>query len=504
MRARDFLGAPTGPAAADGPSPRDVWRRRLHDALRGRPTPFLWTEQSLVPAATLWAGARRWTAAWRALGLGPGDRVLLALQPGPGFVMALVAALWDGLTVAPLPAPRDAADLAVAAACDALDARLAVVPAGSAWYDGAMAADAAGIPDESRAVRARDAALPPTPDARCLLRTSGSTGAPRWLASSDANLLAVLDAHAAPLAYAGGTALSVLPWHHAFGLVLELLAALLGGADLLRDPSGGRDPSALAALAREHPVTHLSAVPHTVRLLAEHDAGSALLDALAHGVVGGAPVDAALAERLSRTRLRVGYGQTEAAPGVLLGEPGAWRAATLGRPLAHPLAPAVRRTADGALAFRGPNACVGEWRPGLGLVALDPARWVDTGDLAREEPDGTWTYEGRTAHAFKLANGRFVGAGAIEDAVRALLPGLSDVVLSSPDGERLVIAASAPDDGARARLDAAVREPLRLAPALGPLAGRPLRVVAVAPDAWVRTPKGEVDRRHPTGRPAIA
>ena len=51
-------------------------------------------------------------------------------------------------------------------------------------------------------------------------------------------------------------------------------------------------------------------------------------------------------------------------------------------------------------------------------------------------------------------------------------------------------------DGGEPELDAA-----GLAAALGPLAGRPLRVVHVRPEAWARTPKGELDRRFPSGRP---
>jgi acyl-coenzyme A synthetase/AMP-(fatty) acid ligase len=242
----------------------------------------------------------------------------------------------------------------------------------------------------------------------------------------------------------------------------------------------------VAAAGAACAATHLDAVPYTLRRLAARADGRALLARLRGGVVGGAPVDAELARALAGARLRVGYGQTEAAPGICLGAPGEWRAGILGRPLGCE----VRIDDDGVLAFRGPNACVGEWADGR-LRRLPAGRWVRTGDLARREPDGSYTYEGRAGDAFKLANGRHVAAAAVEHAVRAAFPTVREALLSSPDGHALLLAVTA--DGTPPVADA-------VAPLLGALAGRPLRVVAVPADAWVRTPKGELDRRHPTGR----
>jgi long-subunit acyl-CoA synthetase (AMP-forming) len=403
--------------------------------------------------------------------------------------MLLVAGLREGITLAPV---AGAADLARTA--DEVDARLVVAAEPGS---GLACPGPAGRPPAPRgpAVLAGADLLrrphgPPTPAARLLLQTSGTTGARRWIALSDANVMAVVDSHVPLLDLDGAIVLSVLPWHHAFGLVVELLPALLAGAAVVRDPAGGRDPDALLRLAREHRATHLDAVPHTLRLLVAHPGGPALVAGLRGGVVGGAPIDHALAAALTLTRLRVGYGQTEASPGIALGDPGAWRAGTLGRPLGC----AVRIDDDGVLAFRGPNACLGRWEQGA-LVPLDPSRWARTGDLARAEADGSYIFEGRAADSFKLANGRWVAAAAVERAVCARFPAVGEALLSSDDGRDLVLACSPAAGHAAAALPAAAE----VAPLLGPLTSRPLRVVAVAPDAWVRTPKGELDRRHPTG-----
>jgi long-subunit acyl-CoA synthetase (AMP-forming) len=358
-------------------------------------------------------------------------------------------------------------------AADALDARLVI---DAASVDGGP--PTAALPRDTRGA--------PTPTVRFLLQTSGTTGARRGIALSDDNVRAVLESHAPAHPLTGATVLYVLPWHHAVGLVIQLLPALLAGATLVREPSAGRDPASLLAAAAAHGATHLDAVPHTVRLLAAHGDGRAMLARLRGGVVGGAPVDAPLADVLARTRLRVGYGQTEASPGIALGAPGEWRAGLLGRPLGC----AVRVDDDGVLAFRGPNACVGTWSDGA-LHPLRPDRWVRTGDLARQEADGTLLFDGRLADSFKLANGRYVAAAAIEAAVRARFPQVQEALLSSPDGDALVLALGGSADDVSVE---AVR------PLLGGLSTRPLRLVRVAPDAWLRTPKGELDRRHPTGR----
>ncbi len=474
--------------APERAAPESSWRDALYRRLRGRPLPLLWTRDDLVAAASLWAGARRWTAWWRTHGVGPGDRVVCALPPGPGFAMLLVAALWDDLTFVPAPASADVASL-----LDLVDARYAVVAPGRPAAAAIVAAERAGTPPDV-AVIPRPARSGPTREARFLLETSGTTGAPRRVALSDANVRAVLASHTPLLAMDGAVVLSVLPWHHAFGLVLELLPALLAGAELLRDPSGGRDAAAMLAVAAEHPITHLHAVPYTLRLLAERDEGRALLGRLRGGVIGGAPVDSTLADLLRGTRLRVGYGQTEASPGITMGDPGAWHAGALG----HPVGCEVRLDADDVLAFRGANACLGVWEAdaagGLGISVEPPGRWVRTGDLARREFDGTYTFEGRTADSFKLENGRFVPAASVERAVRARWPQLTDVLLSSPDGRTLVLALSTAGEVEP------VPEAGDLPDLLGPLAARPLRIVRVTRDAWVRTGKGELDRRFPTGR----
>ncbi|MDX2192222.1 MAG: class I adenylate-forming enzyme family protein [Gemmatimonadales bacterium] len=455
------------------PSPDGPWGPRLQARFAGQALPLLHVAGETWTAASLWTGRRQWSATFRALGVTAGDRIAVALPPCAAFVQVLLTALRDQLTLAVLPPTPPSG---ITAALEAVDARVAVAETAAPHV---LVPGEAGLPAVPLPA-ARRARLPASPDARLLLRTSGTTGLGRWVALGDTNLLSVLDSHAPVLAGPAPCVASMLPWHHVFGLVLDLLAGLLAGAELVRDPDGGRDPVALLARMADVPVTHCHAVPLTVARLAAVPGGRAWLEGLAGGIVGGAAVTGPLVDVLARTRLRAGYGQTEASPGVLLGDPGHWAEGMLGRPAGC----AVRLDAEGELLFRGPNACLGLWTP-TGLARLDPDRWVASGDLVAPRPDGTYRFLGRRAADFKLANGRMVAAARVEAALRERATGLREVALVSPDGETLELWYDA---------DGAPPDMATLAHALGGLASRPPRLRPLPGAEWPRTPKGETDR----------
>ena len=455
-----------------------AWRERLHARLAGQPVPLLILPDQIWTAASLWSGSQQWVRAFRAAGLQPGDRVVCALPAGAAFVQLLIASLWDGLSLAVVPT-RDADSLLGQAGLSTLDARLLIRDEADGAHT--CAPGSAGWPEAAlpplRVTRAA-----PTPDVRLLLRTTGTAGDARWVALSDANLLSVIDSHAPRLALAQACVVSVLPWHHAFGLVLGLLTALLHADEIVRDPTGGRDVAALLDLVASHPVTHMDLVPLLASRLAADVRGAALLRGLRGGIVGGAPVSESLCTVLRATRLRVGYGQTEAAPGILLGEPGEWSDRFLGRAIGCD----VRVDDDGVLAFRGANACVGVWT--AGAFSREPSdRWVRTGDVVEAMSGDAYRLVGRASDSFKLSNGRFVDAARLEDQLRRVLPDAAELLLRAHGDEmlELLITSDVVPDAAHVR------------GVLGALEPRLACVTSVPTDAWRRTPKGDVDRRAP-------
>ena len=383
--------APRQAQAEDTAAPENGWRGLLYERFREQSKPLVaFDRETIMPAASLWTGARAWTHVFRSAGLTAGDRLVVSLPPSPAFLQILLAALWDRLTLALLPPRGGTSTVGLSPFVELLDARGAIATEAS---EAAWTADPAGNPIEG-ALPLRPATGPPTPDARLLLRTSGTTGTGphgrgRWIALSDPNIWAVLRSHGPKLSRDRATrVLSVLPWHHAFGLIIDLLPALLGGATVIRDPAGGRDTEQLLHHGRRWSVTHCSMVPLTAKRLAATPAGRTFLQGLEGGVIGGAAVPRALADVLSATRLRAGYGQTEASPGIALGAPGDWECHYLGQPLGCE----VRISDSGELLFRGANACLGAWEHGR-LCRYPPGRWVATGDLARLRDQDTYRGE---------------------------------------------------------------------------------------------------------------
>ncbi|GAB4462296.1 MAG: class I adenylate-forming enzyme family protein [Armatimonadaceae bacterium] len=461
-----------------------LWRSRLRERLHQQPYPLFGFEIGAVPAGTIWAGARLWTYAFRGASLTPGDRLLLAIEPCPAFIQILVAAIWEGLTIAILPPPADEETLTEH--MERLDARAAIADVGSE-ENGVWHPDFCEGPLQTE-ISPRPTRLDATPEARFLLRTSGSTGVGKWVALSDAGVLHVVDSHLPHLGLEEGESrvLSALPWHHAFGLVLELLPALFAGAELLRDDLNGKDPQMLLDIGQDLQATHLSLVPLTLKRLLSVPGGAEFVQSLQGGIVGGAPVDAELAQFLATTRLRAGYGQTEASPGITLGNAGEWHG---GHYLGHPLGCETRVDDDGVLHFQGVNMFLGYWKPETGLTLLPEDRWVNTGDIVETLPDGGLRFMGRVDDAFKLANGKRVEAGYWESVIKQRYPQVREAFLTSPDGIQLRLYT----------LFGSEQKALSVSEAQDALQGLGSKLAEVfsAPDtAWVYTAKGVLNRNE--------
>ncbi|MEO1717704.1 MAG: class I adenylate-forming enzyme family protein [Planctomycetota bacterium] len=436
-------------------------RRVLYETFRASPDPIVRTDGVMLPGAALWGGARLWCQKFREIGLQPGDRVVLRAPRSPGHVMVTLAAWWEGLTLCPIsPHDKTPADAVLRD------------------YDAAVLIGASAEPTlSSRASTA------PTEGIAAIMSTSGTSGTAKRIGLSYTNLLHQLLTHRDALDMTSeDRVLSCLPWHHAFGLLVDLWPALLSGAAVTIDRKNGRSPEGIIDQIHTESISHASFVPAQVAGMLADKAGLNALRALRGGVVGGAPILPSLVEPLASTSLRVGYGQTEASPGIALGRPGRFFAGALGQPVACDW-----RIRDGELHVRGRNVCAGYWdqqqfRP------LPINRWLSTDDLVTEGPDGL-VFRGRLDHRFKLDTGRMVDAPALE---RALLHAIcaDDAVVFAADASSIAVVLLVDDAGSadRTRLAEATKQVITEH-------NHRMSCCRVLDTRGVpRTPKGDIDR----------
>jgi len=312
-------------------------------------------------------------SALRRAGIGPGDRIAYQGAKGVAFVQAMLGVLGAGGVFCPLD-PKGSDDrIARTKARLVLNERIV-----EAAFCGRLPAPEAGISEGGPGV---------------LFWTSGSMGEPKAVTIPTRVLEAQIESHGPVLGLSeADTIVSYLPWSHAFGGVLELLCGLSAGAEI-RIVGGTFDPEILANTILEAERPWLFTVPKALTALAASSKSLSALHGIRGGIVGGAPLDRRLCDLLSEfdVPLRVGYGQTECGPGVMLGEPGAFRTGYLGRPVGCD----VRLTERGEIVVMGTN------------VVLPTSQGErETGDLAIPDGEGGYVFQGRSAGGWKWSNGR--------------------------------------------------------------------------------------------------
>ena len=330
--------------------------------------------------------AEKFVARLRARGIDPGEILAVALPNGPEFAAAFIACVRLGVTFAAINPSLPPSEL----------------------QERVRVADATGVLSAGGTlVRRRPNRQPGGVYPTLVLFTSGTSGGARAIALGELGLLSVVDSHHAALGYPRGTRiLGCLPWTHAFGFTLEFLMGVLNGARLRSVP-----PASFNEILNVDRPEVLFGVPRALSGIPDQ-----VLTSLQGGIVGGAPIRGQLRERLKRTRLCVGYGQTECSPGVTLGRPGEWeRDDFLGRPLGcEVMLGPPDHDGETELLVRGKNTALGQLSGGSMRPVVTAEGWLPTGDLAIPTGDGGYVFRGRSDERFKLDNGRMVNPVPLE------------------------------------------------------------------------------------------
>lgn len=265
----------------------------------------------------------------------------------------------------------------------------------------------------------RDAGRAPElhPELALLMSTSGSTGSPKLVRLSLANLQANAESIADALGLTpADRAISSLPLHYAYGLSV-LNSHLAAGAAMVLG-SEALTSAAFWQRFRDHRITGLAGVPTAWRLLRRLRFERMALPTLRLMTQAGGPLDAEEVRWLAqlaaeqRRRLFIMYGQSEATARIacLAPERAQAKPGSIGQ--AIPGGTLTLRNADGAeieasgvegeLEYRGPNVMLGYAQSRADLALGRCTEALRTGDLGWRDADGDYWITGRRHRFIKL------------------------------------------------------------------------------------------------------
>jgi long-chain acyl-CoA synthetase len=363
-----------------------------------------------VTYSELWERSGRAAAAFRQLGLEPGERVALLLGNSPAFVEAFYGALRAGLVVVPLNVSYTAdeiayiladADVRAVVAADPFAQVLAGISETLPALDRVLVAGATAEPVGGQSWRSflDEAGDAEPPDAAgeglaLLQYTSGTTGRPKGAMLSHANLVANHEqmSQTRLKVEERDIILCVLPLFHIYALNVGMAFTLSRGATVLLVERFDALQT-LEQVAAHRASIIMGAPPMYVAWLNTPGVSDIDVASVRFAVSGAAPLPAAVLERF-QAQLGIpiweGYGLTETAPAlttVAMGDevvPG-----SVGLPLpdvevrlVDEAGAPVRQGDPGEVLVRGPNVFSGYWnQPEATAEVLDDDGWFHTGDV---------------------------------------------------------------------------------------------------------------------------
>lgn len=242
--------------------------------------------------------------------------------------------------------------------------------------------------------------------------TSGTTGFPKGATLSHHNILnnGYFVAHLQHFTQEDKLCIPV-PLYHCFGMVMGNLGCVTHGATMVY-PSEGFEPLAVLQAVQEEHCTALYGVPTMFIGELDHpDFGAFDLSSLRTGVMAGSPCPVEVMKRviklMNMREVEICYGMTETSPvstQTHLDAPMEKRVSTVG--VVHPhleikivdpeTGKVVPLGTPGELCTRGYSVMLGYWNNAEATAeAIDPARWMHTGDQATLDAEGYINIVGR-------------------------------------------------------------------------------------------------------------
>jgi long-chain acyl-CoA synthetase len=446
-------------------------------------------------------------AGLRAEGVGPGDRVLVALPLGEAAVTVLFAVWRLGAVAVPVD-PETRGDLLADVARDAeVSATIAtrwalaslhgedespatvVEVRGDEWVPRRLrdrlprptvARLRAGrivrptVPDHTLALRelledvgGRRVAAAPAPEDQAVLAYRPRARELRGVVLSHANLVANAFQGRlwVPDIQAGRERMLVTdPLHLTVPLTLGVLTGVLAAATLVLVDRP--DAGTLTAAIEDEGPTLWPTGPERLRQLLGSGDRKRDLGSLRVVVTGGAPLDPQIAADVERrtggARVREGYGLAEASP-LTHAQPvyGRVQPGSIGLPVTgtvallvdpEDLVTPVRVGEPGMLLVHGPQVAAGYWRRPEATATTFRDGWLVTGDLASVDDGGVFTLLGRASEVVRR-DGELVAPRAVE-TVLVRHPAVTDAAVVTDDEGALLLAAVVTAKRSRTDLDA--------------------------------------------------
>ncbi|MGX1510346.1 linear/branched/unsaturated fatty acid:CoA ligase LbuL [Streptomyces collinus] len=296
--------------------------------------------------------------------------------------------------------------------------------------------------------------------------TSGTTGFPKGATLSHHNILNNGYWVGRTVGYTEQDRVCLpVPFYHCFGMVMGNLGATSHGACIVI-PAPSFEPTATLEAVQRERCTSLYGVP--TMFIAElnlPDFASWDLTSLRTGIMAGSPCPVEVMKRvvaeMHMEQVSICYGMTETSPVSLqtrMDDDLEHRTGTVGRVLPHIEVKVVDpvtgvtlpRGGSGELRTRGYSVMLGYWEePEKTAEAIDPGRWMHTGDLAVMREDGYVEIVGRIKDMI-IRGGENIYPREVEEFLYAH-PKIADVQVVGVPHERYgeeVLACVVPRDAA--------------------------------------------------------